>query len=222
MVISESNKFIFLHNPKCAGTSIRTALREFDTRSNYYWLFDEIDGYKIDKAHMPLNIFRRFAPDDFNLIHSYFVFGFVRNPYARVLSGFNEGRKPLYRDFTANKIELSEYQLKLNKFVSQLTKKNVNGWDIRYRHFVNQTNMFWLEGKLYADVIIKVEELNDRLELLNIFLPEVGAKLYNNLKTKNEKPMTYTPEQLLTQHSIEIINTVYHDDFIVFDYPMIK
>ena len=222
MVISESNKFIFLHNPKCAGTSIRLALKEFDTRANYYWLFDEIDGHKIDKAHMPLNIFRRFSPEDFSLINAYFVFGFVRNPYARVLSAFNEGHQVLYRDFKADKVSFSDYQTKVNSYVAKLTKKNVSGWEFKHRHFVSQTSMFWLEGKLYADAVIKVEELNDRLEQLNIFLPEVGEKLYRNLKNRNEKPISYTADQILNQDAIEVINKLYYDDFVIFDYPIIK
>ena len=37
MIISDINKFIFLHIPKCGGTTIRESLMKFETRNNFYW-----------------------------------------------------------------------------------------------------------------------------------------------------------------------------------------
>jgi hypothetical protein len=222
VIVSESKKFIFIHNPKCAGTSVRTALKQFDTRDNYYWLFSDLDGKKIDKAHMPLNIFRRFSPMDFELLRSYFVFGFVRDPYSRVVSSFNEMKSGLYKDFVLGRVTLEEYKKDLNSCVSSISADRVCGWDIDYRHFVRQKDMFWLDGKCLADLVIKVEEIGVGLSALSVLLPDVAAGLRRHVgMKKNAKPMKYSSTELLNSESIDVISKVYKDDFKLFGYPLV-
>lgn len=223
MIISESHHFIFIHNPKCAGTSMRVALKEFDTRANFYWGLTQLDNQKIDKAHLPLNILRRFQRADFNLLSKYFVFGFVRNPYERAVSSFNEQHAMLYKRLQTGEVEMPEYTLKLNTFIQNLTALNVNGWHIPQRHFVRQKDMFWLENKCHADLIIKLEDLNKSLDLIGHFLPNVRDCLFNDFKKKrNTKPLKMDYLDLLTPESIKTINNIYKNDFLIFDYPMIK
>ena len=225
MIISESKKFIFLHNPKCAGTTVRNTLGLFDTRNNYYWLFDEIDGKKIDKAHLTLNILRRYSPQDFLLFQEYFVFGFVRNPYDRVISAFNEGHIKLYRKFKKNEVELSEYKEKLNAFCTSLTLKNTLGWDIKYRHCIQQSKMFYLENKCYADVILKLEELDESSEKLLLFIPDISPAVQlwsQKTSDKNVKKLELGIVDLLSKESIKSVERVYAEDFLVFDYDKIS
>jgi hypothetical protein len=222
MIISESKRIIFIHNPKCAGTSVRGSLRQFDTRADYYWLFGELDGKKIDKAHMPLNILRRFSLEDFDLLRSYFVFGFVRDPYSRAVSSFNESRNKIYKDFISGNMSLDEYVRELNNFFSDLTSDKVSGWDIGYRHFVRQKDMFWLDGKCFADLIIRVEEIDPGVDALEALVPDVAVKLRKDISAKkNVKPMEYSAIELLSSASIDIISHIYKDDFKVFGYPLV-
>jgi len=221
MIISESNKFIFIHNPKCAGTTVRNSLEKFDTRDGYYWLFDEVDDRKIDKAHLALNILHRYAPQDFELLKKYFVFGFVRNPYDRVISAFNEGHPKVYKALKSNQIEISEYKEKLNTFCLSLTDRNTQGWHIKYRHCLQQNKMFYLEGKCYADVIIKLEDLNQLSSKIISFLPELTEiiKLWSQQeKSKNVKKLDVDLTDILSEESIKNISQVYALDFILFDY----
>ena len=39
MIISDTQKFIFLHIPKCGRATIRNSLIHFNTRTNYFWMF---------------------------------------------------------------------------------------------------------------------------------------------------------------------------------------
>jgi len=223
MIISESKKFIFLHNPKCAGTTVRKSLKKYDSRNDYYWLFDEVDGVKVDKAHMPLNIFRRYADSDFKLLSDYFVFGFVRNPFERVVSAFNEGHIQLFRAMKRGEVELSEYKSKLNEFCNGLTKGNTLGWNIQYRHCIQQHTIFFLENKRRADVIIKLEELNVSLDKVIAFLPELADEVSSwkqKKEGKNIKKVGIKTIDLLNEQSIERIKRVYEMDFILFDYEM--
>jgi hypothetical protein len=125
MIISERRGFIFLHNPKCAGTTVRTALSRFDTTGNFFWGFDQWRGHKIDKAHLPLFVTRSKYPDYFSLFGQTFVFMFVRNPYQRAISAFNE----THQHFFAAAPEPSgaaaptgfaaDYRTALNKFIAR-------------------------------------------------------------------------------------------------------
>ena len=100
MIISDIHKFIFIHVPKCAVTSIRSTLFQHETRNNYYWYHHQIPGARdedpkllIDKAYMPLAIMKRFFPSEFSLLLEYTTFATSRHPRRRIVSGFFETRK---------------------------------------------------------------------------------------------------------------------------------
>src|SRR4051812_6271823 len=95
MIISETRRFVFIHNPKCGGTTMRHALMPYDTTNNFFWMFDDVNGAKIDKCHMPMHVFRRLYPYYFDLLQTCFVFMIVRDPYSRAVSSFNETNRPL-------------------------------------------------------------------------------------------------------------------------------
>ena len=92
MIISKQKKFVFIHNPKVAGSSIRNFLSKYDSFDNFFWHRGYIDGidHAVDKPHIPLNDLAK--TDYYQYINSdnYFVFGFVRNPYERVYSAYLE------------------------------------------------------------------------------------------------------------------------------------
>lgn len=75
MIVSQRYKFIFVHNPKVAGTSITDALSHFND-------FDDI----ADSKHETINQFFQRCN-----VHStsYYVFGFVRNPWDRLSSFYH-------------------------------------------------------------------------------------------------------------------------------------
>lgn len=62
-------KTIFIHIPKAAGTSVRSALGEPTT----------------GRRHLPWWVYKE---ADYKKFNSYFKFAFVRDPWDRVLSGF--------------------------------------------------------------------------------------------------------------------------------------
>jgi hypothetical protein len=138
------------------------------------------------------------------------------------VSAFNESHQVLYKDFKEKRIVLAEYQTQLNNFIHQLSADKVIGWTFRYRHFIRQSDIFWLENKLYADMVLKVEEIETNINKLNVFLPSIDLKLSETIKVRNQKPMDYSPSDILDEQSINIINHIYQNDFIVFDYPILS
>ena len=70
-MVSHKHKFVFLHIPKCAGTSIGEKLNSH---------FDELWTYSGFKIHH----------DDLteDILKNYFVFTIVRNPWDRLYSQY--------------------------------------------------------------------------------------------------------------------------------------
>ena len=102
MIVSDRFQFVFVHNPKAAGTSIRRRLAPLDDAAPAFWSFGFSVklGRRIDRAHIPLADLERAYPEAFEKLRAYRSFVFVRNPYERVVSSFAEwcvrtGRKRL-------------------------------------------------------------------------------------------------------------------------------
>lgn len=93
MIISDRHKFIFIHVPKCAGTSITLSLLNNLHTSDT--ILGCIEPYKQlsreNKAKGLLHKHSSFAETEIQLkgaLKDYFVFAFVRNPFDLVLSQY--------------------------------------------------------------------------------------------------------------------------------------
>jgi len=92
MIVSDRARFVFIHNPKAAGTAVRRTLAPLDDASPAFWKFgfNFRLGRRIDKAHLPLDDLARAFPAAFAKLGAYRSFTFVRNPYQRTRSAFAE------------------------------------------------------------------------------------------------------------------------------------
>ena len=86
MLISDSHKFIFIHNYKVAGNSIKSALAPYATAPRQYagWIRRQLDRVKLLTIpnyphHLKAREIRKQEPSRWD---QYFAFGFVRNPWS--------------------------------------------------------------------------------------------------------------------------------------------
>lgn len=222
MIISETRGFIFIHNPKCGGTTTRVALKQFDTTGDMFWRATEFQGRKIDRAHMPLHMFRAAYPRYFDLMHSLLTFMFVRNPYTRTVSAFNESKPEVFRlSKSADEEERRRYVRELNAHIQSIEPFHLNGWSHPHRHFVRQSDFCFLNRKRLVDVTMKLEQWPDCLDQIATFEPEL-SRVLGGAKTKNVRRSEVSLDTYLEADSVRKINALYLEDFLHFGYEMNK
>ncbi len=88
MIVSHANRFIFFHNPKCAGTSFRDALKLYHDDGFNFWDIFHAPYFKnhIDHTHLRLWEIQAQFPHLFRCAESYNSVIFVRSAHARFLS----------------------------------------------------------------------------------------------------------------------------------------
>jgi len=223
-MISHKYKFIHIHIPKCAGTSIEKALGHFDehegrngqdhrtirmieqpwlsnhsisTISNLKELFQRVRHKMINKTN-PKN-HESITPAQFK---EYFKFSIVRNPYARIYSWYTN----IIRDeVQLNYLGISkdiEFQDYLKIFLK-------NSYMIR-------PQVYWLknfEGKINLDYIGKFEEIEEVFKEISRNLSITNINFPHEKKSKKvDYKICYDDK------SIDLVTKYYNEDLIFFNY----
>ena len=168
-MISHKHKCIFIHIPKCAGSSITNFFFpdfEFNIfKPNYEVLFGWCPKRKIHLQHATAKQMLETGLVTKEQWNKYYKFTFVRNPWDRAYSDYLWMQKELnvigsFRDFL----------MKKGIFYKYLTDDS----NIKYRgdHLLRQTDYFDFTGKLKVDFIGRFEDfsndINEILSALNI------------------------------------------------------
>ena len=143
MIVSPNKKFVFVHNPKTAGTSIEQVLEPY---SNYYnrsvleILRFRLNKYGILKNWKYMHYHKHLRADEaLEFIsreswNSMFTFGFVRNPFDRQVSIY------LYKKRT-NTVMSHDLIAKLKDFKAYVHAL-VNEPELQRNRYVYQKNYF--------------------------------------------------------------------------------
>lgn len=221
MIISDSHEFVFLHNPKAAGTTVRHALKKWDTRNNFYWgiVLDRAADWNVDKAHLPLHVLGRLFPSDHERVHRYFSFGFSRHPVTRFISAFHERFPEVHRSLIEGAISLDEYASKLNEYCEKMLA--AGQWNPSYTHATPQFPLFYDGVRCAADLVIPIENPQPKLNLLARLLSEVGVAVRDCLAAedrRNERKAPFSPGEVLSPASLKSLEQFYERDYEAFGY----
>jgi len=93
MIINHKYKFIFIHVPKCGGTSIKRALYPYCDKWDQFLGGHPDKPDQIDNVHKHSTAMEVKAYATPERWEEYFTFSFVRNPLARMLSLYNWWQK---------------------------------------------------------------------------------------------------------------------------------
>ena len=217
----KSLDLIFVHIPKTGGSFIEGKLKKINKELTDN---DEIFGghYSID------TIINNFNIDDISLYNSFCV---VRNPYSRIISAYNylkqtekrhkndrEEWKELGSPSSITDFICSIYSKYKN---NELSVINPHNWHFQqqYKFVVND-----LEKKDILCNILKYENLNKDFEKFmelykkreNIY-DLFNNEIYKNIKIKPD----YDILNILSFNDISMINEIYKEDFLLFEYDNI-
>ena len=153
MLISDKNKFIFVHIRKSAGTSIRKIIEPLCIRRSKDFLTKIKSQCRLEKdyhkfyfrAHGEIMVVKEIMPPE--IFDSYFKFSFVRNPWARLVSEYEYIRREKTHGRHGKVIKMD-----FKNYIKYQAK----------RFDAHQINMLAdRKGALLMDFIGKLENLND-------------------------------------------------------------
>lgn len=163
MPISHSHRFLFVHVPKCAGTSILAGLKTA-CRIESSPPFD--DSFCAEKG---LGLTGRFhlsnkhlgAADQMKLVdetlfREYFKFTFVRNPYDRLFSYYNFLKRNRFKENWKPQIRLACQAASFREFVELALADQDEAVDLLFSQVKYLTDA---AGQVLVDKIYKYENL---------------------------------------------------------------
>mgnify|MGYP003631185790 CR=1 FL=1 len=211
-MISHKHKFIFIHIPKCAGSSIRDFY--FDT-PNLDWKlpnYDLLHGWcperKIHLQHAtPKDLIETHLISE-NIWNEYYKFTFVRNPWGRAYSDYlwimkDSNVKGNFKDFINRS---GNFQNVLN---------NKNSKNYRGDHLVPQSEYF--NDPIYKiDFVGRFENLNGDIEKINKKLNIVKSFDVHSKNNVGNKLSHYS--KFYTRSYERLVEHVYAQDINTLEY----
>jgi len=210
VIISHANRFIFFHNPKCAGTSFRDTLSPYHDDKFTFWGIFYAPYFKnhIDHTHLRLWEMHAQFPRVFDCATSYNSVIFVRNPYARFLSAVNEHIKKFQKQISLEPMSPGQRIAVVEAFVRQGLSIARITTDWRFIHFSPQYWYLRLGDQLIPRHIIPMgtDDAFTREALSLLGLPELPVPRHN------PSPIDLTPA-LASPIVTGFVRQFYADDF---------
>jgi hypothetical protein len=95
MILSDRYSFVFIHVPKCAGTSVRAAILPYHDADERF--LKTVEQYpelgEIDFRHLPLSLLRDLDPEAFGKLKLYNSYALLRDPFQRFRSAMAQRAK---------------------------------------------------------------------------------------------------------------------------------
>jgi len=194
MIINNTFQLVFLHIPKCAGTSVRNILQPYDeTHGAFTRRIDDHPSLgRIDYVHIPLFVLKDHFRDEYEKVLRYDSYAVIRDPYARFPSSFSQHLIMSGKDQIKNlntqyiKKEISNTIKVLKDF--QADKSYL---PFQYIHFQRQVDFICLDGQRLINHVYDISHLSTMLveigKRLGVSLDNIQA--YPN--TKNNKTFVY-------------------------------
>jgi hypothetical protein len=238
MIISHRYKFVMMAPWKCASTTFKNTIGHLN-ESPYsdFFAFNPILNRVV---HQHLNLGDFLALPESRL--GYQIATFVRNPYDRVYSAFLQVQRDVvhqpkiaFEPAWVRELVCTQLSENMNKIITagydfNLWVQSIREADVyeagRNTNFVLHPAHYWthVDGSKTANFIGRVENFEE--DFLNwckeINLPMPKVKLGNVTETVDSLDANHFRHvHHMSTASIERINTLFREDFNLFNYPMI-
>lgn len=200
-----NDRVMFIHIPKTAGASITKALEHrfnWNACNPEKWkpLFHGMPAIR----HDPL-----FLLETRNDLSNFFIFSVTRNPFARAYS--------LYKHYNtrieARKFDFETFLSMILDRRGSYSEEHFLSLIPHFQYFMHYTQTFFVKksnGQIGVDKLYKQENIGELESDFNISLPKINTSMYNS----DEYNKAYTTK------AIELVQTIYHEDFMNFGYSL--
>jgi hypothetical protein len=174
MIVSDRYQFIFVHIPKCAGTSLRRVLTPYDDSCGAFSerVAEHPKFGRLDYTHLPLHVLAEVAPEQFEKLRSYGSYAISRDPFQRFPSAIAQRLKMYVRQELAQ-VDRAALHAEIDSAITFLRgQTHVVAPD--YIHFARQVDFVRLRGEVFVKEVFPVERLD-------AFMDTVGARVGTHL-----------------------------------------
>ncbi|MDI7775272.1 sulfotransferase family 2 domain-containing protein [Asticcacaulis sp. EMRT-3] len=200
-MISHDHKCIFIHIPRCAGTSIESWIGGQD-----WWYVESSTKHVI--ASQAKEIYSEYW-------NEYFKFSVVRNPYTRVLSSLK------YMDYFGTYLD-SQGNIDFSEYHKLFGSDVVLECDYRFYDRKNILKPHHIAGQVYGnildeplDYIIRYENLHDDVQEVGQYL---GLKTEFNQHLESSQTLGTGITSRLTDKTQAYVSHLYSHDFLRYGY----
>lgn len=214
MIISHSKKFVFIHHPKTAGSSIGSCLSSVCEGGDIIagdYSRENLSVYKpsifYQKKHAGIAEIKEMVPIISR--ENYFTFGFARNPFYLAFSAFRyfKRTKPTKNwKWTSKERFKSLQKMNFNQYIN-------SKW---YARALTMHDTFFDSDGKPLNFIGRFEDINS--DLLKIY-KKIGLKEFPKTPHKNRSPlMELNLREIYNDKSIKIVETKNKKDLEYFNY----
>ena len=201
MPICQKNKFIFLHIPRCGGTSIE---RVFNLRSKQQ-LFGVVRMGDQERTlhHLTPGDLEELGLVDPSVLESYFKCTIIRDPFSRMASDYlwqqRYDRHNLFKS-----MQFSDYL----DFAESVVKNQRYFEKVHFDHFRPMVSYCLNGGELVVDDILLLENIDIELKRIQ---PLIGVV---DLPRINASP---SYQHLSTRENIDRVRILYEEDWLLYE-----
>jgi hypothetical protein len=196
MIINHEKRFVFIHNPKVGGTSIRKLFLDQAPVDDRYHARGTIDGVVFDTSHIPVSHWTDELVEAY--VNGYYFFGIIKDPVDRFKSALSEIM------FQTPDFVMKFGYKTVAEFVTAILSKDLARFDSRFVHFSPQWSYFCLPdpatgclGRLPGIQVFSLYELaDDRSKWEELWAKTIGTQPvphFDNLRPSFYKPLGLDP-----------------------------
>ena len=160
MIISDRHRFAFVHIPKCAGTSVRKALRPIDAVDS---IFDGMGTHPdlgmVNYAHFTLHDLSCHFPDQYRKVAEYRSVAIVRDPVDRFFSAIFQ-RLREFKGYEQSRITAKVIAGEVDAVIETLGA-TTGRLILEYVHFNRQSDYVFHNGKRIVTEVFALDRLAD-------------------------------------------------------------
>jgi len=201
MIISYSKKFVFIHIPKCGGTTIRELLKTIDEK----YLNAKINNLKqrqVDVDHLPIFALKKLLPDVFNIVDEFDSYTIIRSPFDRFISSVSQ-RLKMFKGKQLKDLDYNQIIKEIKEIIEYLSchDKAEELLENDFIHFQRQIDYIFYKDRQVIKNIYTIEQAEVLYEML-----EKKFELNNLNSVSKRKKLNQT--LVYRNHFVKIIQNI--------------